>query len=122
MKRVWTAQEYLLAARVICIGEDLRPFHLAPEHMRMVMLICANDVGKYDHILQGCGYLDLLNQTASGQCDKTLAMSLANDRDSTFPEDGIYGLMAASGVVIAPVRDKSIEEIWLVCLSCHRWC
>ncbi|EHK97496.1 putative Heterokaryon incompatibility protein 6, OR allele [Glarea lozoyensis 74030] len=45
MKRVWTAQEYLLAARVICIGEDLRPFYLKPEHARMVMLICASDSG-----------------------------------------------------------------------------
>ncbi|EPE24144.1 hypothetical protein GLAREA_07994 [Glarea lozoyensis ATCC 20868] len=116
MKRVWTAQEYLLAARVICIGEDLRPFYLKPEHARMVMLICASDSGKYDHILQGCGNLDMLNRTAKGQCDSTLAMILAEDRESTVPEDGIYGLMAASGVVITPMRNASIEDIWL------SWC
>lgn len=109
MKRVWTAQEYILAARLVCIGGDLHPFDLLSDDMNSIILIhmykSRNRLGEFDS-------LRILNHVRKKLYDPTLAMELAIHRKSCFPEDEVYGLMVISGVVIKPISNASTEQVW----------
>jgi hypothetical protein len=109
MGRVWTAQEYILAKRLSCVGDDLRPFNLLPKDMESILLVWGLSNGGEVHMFTN---LFILIGGRLGSMDMTLSMELPAHRKSTYLEDEIYGLMGASGVVIAPMTNAKIEEIW----------
>jgi len=47
-----------------------------------------------------------------GEAPPSSVMSLANGRRCIIREDGIYGLMSASGVIIQPERSETLERAW----------
>jgi hypothetical protein len=114
MKRVWTAQEYILASRLVCIGADLRPFTLLVHDTLDVDWLHYFETDPNQHAWDEFPNLSILNDIRSGQMDPSLAMQLALYRKTSYLEDEVYGLMAASQVVITPIKNATIDEIWFV--------
>jgi hypothetical protein len=112
MKRVWTAQEYILARRLVYIGGDLRPFTLLWHDMWVVIFL--HDwivIIPWKSDLGTCRYLKLCVPCV---VDLTLAMGLALYRKAFYVEDEICGMMAASQVVMTPANNATLEGIWSV--------
>jgi hypothetical protein len=53
-----------------------------------------------------------MSRIRSGRAHPTAAMQLARHRGCLFPEDEIYGLMAASEVVVSPLYNIGVEIAW----------
>jgi hypothetical protein len=109
MKRVWTAQEYILARRVVYLGTDLRPLRFSAVDINRMLTIFS--WGTDSDLLQFAN-IWTTNHIRTGTSPHTLAMGSATHREAKFIEDEVYGLMAASEVVIKPLRNAQVEEIW----------
>lgn len=113
--RVWTLQEFILAKRIIWVGGDLQPVKI--------------DEGLFQAIPNVCDYLAIeeclvskyskLYSHFSGMAgahlkkiEPTRVMELLGNRTATVPEDEIYGLMAASGVVLHETGITGKEKVW----------
>lgn len=116
--RVWTLQEYLLAQNVVWIGTDFEP--LSYDYKLFLNAVSGiYPASKFDPELTDIGIWTLLTDfrfmftyCAGRSKHDTRMMDLARHRDTTIPADKIYGIMAASGVKIAPIHAESLEDAW----------
>ena len=125
-KRIWTAQEYILAKSELWIGSDLRPLQIPPGDCRTLYQIYCVRNASLSLFREGLGIaadlvdttelsaeaFDAMNSIKMNQIYSMKAMLLASTRRCSVQADEIYGLMAASGVVIEPVEDESPESAW----------
>jgi len=51
-----------------------------------------------------------------GEIDRTRVMELLWNRKATVEVDGVYGIMASSGVELEPIKGETREKAW------ERWC
>jgi hypothetical protein len=128
--RIWTAQEYILAKAEWWIGSDVRPLHIAPADCRTIYQIrwaraaslsifqkalgIASDLG--DTVELSAEAFDTMNSVKLNPLYSTKAMLLASTRQCSVQVDEIYGLMAASGVVIEPIENEGPDHAW-----CRWW-
>ena len=109
--RVWTAQEYILAKDITWIGLDHKVIRLSHDDVRFV-----NKLGAYRRDIFGLhgkvGDLISMTRIRLGRAHPTQAMRLALHRECLAPEDEIYGLMAASEVVVPPLYDIGLNAAW----------
>lgn len=128
-KRIWTAQEYVLCKSAIFVGHDSQILQLHSTDICHVL-----DTRQYIGTLQHSAY-ELMSALHYSYSDKQLAsmmswrvlsqlkvnaeeldparvMMVAQCRGSTVPSDAIYGLMAASGVIIPSIANENLETTW----------
>jgi len=124
--RIWTAQEYILSQSEVWIGSDQRPLHIAPADCRTLYQIrcarsaslnlfkeklgIASDFG--DAAEPSVEAFDAMNSVKMNPIYSMKAMLLASTRKCFLPVDEIYGLMAASGLVIEPMENESAANAW----------
>ncbi|KAF2084816.1 hypothetical protein K490DRAFT_59290 [Saccharata proteae CBS 121410] len=125
--RIWTAQEYILAKSDAWIGLDLQPLTLPAQDIWSVCeaVLWRDRQDSLLHPELHASYrfppivgvvnwnlylMNMVKTRSSGICLQ--AMLLAGTRQCAEPVDEIYGLMAASGVVIAPIRGESAAAAW----------
>lgn len=114
--RIWCFQEAALAKKVLWIGLNRVSLHVSDKTLVAIILIAVTnrklslefgaDLKSALHLM-----IPLINHRL-GRTDPTCVMEAAYQRNSTFPEDQIYGLMGASGVIIGPDPNKSLEMLW----------
>lgn len=113
--RVWTLQEYILAQRTLWVSSELQPlrvderlFQAIPDvcdHLSIEECIVPKYRKLYSHFQGMVGaHLKLI--------ESTRVMELLGNRTATVPEDEIYGLMAASGVVLQQTNISGKEKVW----------
>ena len=117
--RIWTLQEFVLARAIVWIGSDHMPVQVKDILFGAIPDVC--DVlnitecigGKFSKLFSH--FQGMVNCRLK-KIDRTRIMELLGNRSATMPEDEVYGVMAASGVVIENVSTKPREEIW------QHWC
>ena len=110
-KRIWTAQEYILAQAQFWIGKDERLIRLGV--MDMIQISAALNVwfGEIQSALGqafplteeealGAVQFDDMNRIKLKHISPVMAMKLASGRQSFLRKDEVYGLMGATGVVV----------------------
>ena len=109
-RRVWTAQEYILAKDIMWIGSDRKCIRISPGEIRNLNKLSPweGDNFRRSHLNE----LVIMSRIRTGHGNPTAALRLASHRGCLFPEDEIYGLMAASEVVIAPLYSIGVEMAW----------
>lgn len=117
--RVWTLQEYVLAKKVIWIGQDLEPIEVDDYAFSALPDICdtlvIDELLGPEHMILNQYFLGMLNARLKA-IDRTRIMELSVFRQATMPVDEIYGVMAASGVTIRPQLNETKAGVWA------RWC
>jgi Heterokaryon incompatibility protein (HET) len=108
--RVWTAQEYVLAKELLWIGSNRRSFRISPADIVSVYEMCWES-GQASLFI-GIRDMIIMNRIRTRYRHPTAVMQLAYGRECLFPEDEIYGLMAASEVVITPIYNIGVEAAW----------
>ena len=118
-RRIWTAQEYILARDILWIGQDDQSIHFHLQELNSALRIVNTkifngpDLGQssitFSDALRDIG---TLNDIRDGLSHPSAAIRIASTRDCTLVEDEIYGLMAASGVVITPCYGIGLENVW----------
>ena len=110
-------QEFILAKRMVWIGSDLVPlivderlFEAIPDvcnHLSMEECIG----GKYAKVF---AHFSGMAGAHCGLIDKTRVIELLGNKKATVPEDEIFGLMAASGVILGEddLKIKGRERVW----------
>ena len=126
--RIWTLQEYILAAKILWIGSDLEPISIPDELFVALPGLC--DPGVFDitecngrgSSESGRGEYELLFSHFAGMAasrvasiERTRVMELLGNRKATVPVDEVYGIMAAAGVEIEVQPQESRECAW------NRW-
>lgn len=111
--RVWTLQEYILARNVVWIGTDLKPLIINDDLFRLLLemssvLFIRSTLTLDAFRAQFMGMSNLRH----GRTNCTRAIELLGDRTATQPADEIYGVMAACGVSIPPIRGESKYQAW----------
>lgn len=113
--RVWTMQEFILARSTVWIGGDLQPlkvdewlFQAIPDVCNQLSIeecLIPRYAKLYSHF-QGmaCAHLGLI--------DSTRVMELLGNKIATVPEDEVYGLMSASGVILGDANTVGKENAW----------
>jgi hypothetical protein len=121
--RIWTLQEYVLAAQVVWIGKDLQPITINDKFFQAIPGLCdqlqiieclSRDPASEFGILHS--HFSGMANSRLGDIDRTRIMELLGNRKATVPVDEVYGIMAASGVEIVPVPLETKEQAW------ERWC
>ncbi|KAI5798588.1 heterokaryon incompatibility protein-domain-containing protein [Pyronema domesticum] len=113
-KRIWTLQEYVLAQEVIWIGSDKKPVKLDESWIIGITgVFTTMFLGKHEEVYEEVRKL-IPGMAAMRQkkIDSTRIMEFANFRNCSVPEDSVYGLMAAAGVVIEPRYGEGSNEAW----------
>ena len=124
--RIWTAQEYILAKSEIWIGMDYRSIRISLVDMttiftarwsrRDILRMFESYIGvPQDFPIiaeEAVENLDRMNRTKEGRVHTVETMLLAGSRKCTVPEDEIYGLMGASGIVFTPSRTETLQSAW----------
>jgi hypothetical protein len=115
MRRIWTAQEYILARDDVWVGADLRALRITPDDIKSLLdvYLYVMPSARRSGFMQEWESMITLVQLRLGLLDPTFAMGLARDRECMVRRDEVYGLMGASGVVIGTEMD-SLEEVWPV--------
>lgn len=123
--RIWTLQEYILAAKILWIGSDLEPISIPDELFVALPGLC--DPGIFDITEcngrqipgSGRGEYELLFSHFAGMAasrvsaiERTRVMELLGNRKATVPVDEVYGIMAAAGVEIEVRAQESRESAW----------
>jgi hypothetical protein len=128
--RIWTLQEYILARNIVWIGSDNTPLQIDDILFMALPELCdflsINEAigGKYAKIYAFYQGMVTLRRK---MIDPTRVMELLGNRVASFPDDEIYGAMAASGVVIQPGVVSGQENVWrmwweeAVRQGHHRW-
>jgi hypothetical protein len=113
-KRIWTLQEYVLAQKVIWIGLDKKPVKLDESWIiGITAVFTMKFLGKHEE-----DYKEVVNlipgmaAMRQKKIDSTRIMEFANFRNCSIPEDSVYGLMAAAGVVIEARYGEGRNEAW----------
>ncbi|KAF7896738.1 uncharacterized protein EAF01_009141 [Botrytis porri] len=128
--RIWTLQEYILARQVVWVGKENVCLQIDDAMFSALPDLC--DVfnigeaigGKYAKVYDF--YTGMVNAGA-GKIDQTRVMELLGNRSASFPDDEIYGAMAASGVVIPPGVVTGQDNVWAlwweeaIRQGHHRW-
>ncbi|KAF2187471.1 HET domain protein [Zopfia rhizophila CBS 207.26] len=132
--RIWTLQEYVLAKSVVWIGSDLNPVTIDDGFFQAVPGLC-DQLGitecmsrspESEFAILHTHFSGMASQRL-GDGERTRIMELLGNRNATVPVDEVYGVMAASGVEIAPVPGESRERAWerwweaAVCRGQVRW-
>lgn len=113
--RVWTLQEFILAKHIIWIGGDLVPLRVEEEMFVALPDVCETlnitecVMGPYAVLYQ---YYRGMAGVRMGTVDRTRVMELLGNRKASVPVDEVYGVMAASGVIVAQMDVQSKEEAW----------
>ena len=113
--RVWTMQEFILAKRTVWIGGDFQPlrvdewlFQALPDVCDLLSIeecLVPKYAKLYSHFQGMAGaHLRLI--------DSTRVMELLRNKVATVPEDEVYGLMSASGVVLDDANTIGKEKVW----------
>jgi Heterokaryon incompatibility protein (HET) len=113
--RVWTMQEFILAKKTIWIGSELKPLRIDERMFQAIPEVCnylsieeclISKYAKLYHHFSGMAgaHFQLI--------DSTRVMELLGNRTATVPEDEVYGLMAASSVVLQETNVKGKEKVW----------
>ena len=113
--RVWTMQEFILAKRTIWIGGDLQPLKVDERLFQAIPDVC--DYLSIEECLGGkysklYSHFQGMAGARQGQIEITRVMELLGNRTATVPEDEIFGLMAASGVVLEETNIVGKEKVW----------
>jgi DNA-binding NarL/FixJ family response regulator len=128
--RIWTLQEYILARKVVWVGKGNVCLSIDDVLFRALPDLCdVLDIqeaigGKYSKIY--AFYTGMVG-AAAGKIDRTRVMELLGNRTASFPDDEIYGAMAASGVTIEPGKVSGQENVWAlwweeaILQGHHRW-
>lgn len=125
--RIWTAQEYILAKSEVWIGMDDRSIRLSVADMTTIFAArwFRRDILRMFETYIGVPQdfsttaetaaenLDMMNRIKEGRVHAVKSMLLAGSRKCTVSEDEIYGLMGASGVVITPSRNETLDSAWM---------
>ncbi|KAK6603348.1 heterokaryon incompatibility protein [Botrytis cinerea] len=128
--RIWTLQEYILARQVVWVGKENVCLRIDDVMFSALPDLC--DVfnigeaigGRYAKVYDF--YTGMVNAGA-GKIDQTRVMELLGNRSASFPDDEIYGAMAASGVVITPGVVTGQDNVWAlwweeaIRQGHHRW-
>ncbi|KAM3068495.1 hypothetical protein ACMFMF_009311 [Clarireedia jacksonii] len=128
--RIWTLQEYILAQNIVWLGQNDSCLRINDVLFRALPEVCDGlDIqeamgGKYSKLYQFyCGMVG----ARSGKIDRTRIMELLGNRTASFPDDEVYGAMAASGVIIQPGVVSGQNNVWglwweeAVRQGNHRW-
>jgi hypothetical protein len=128
--RIWTLQEYILARQIVWVGIDNVALRVDDTLFMALTDLCdVLDIreaigGKYIKIYEfysgmvGCRHKKV---------DRTRVMELLGNRTASFPDDEVYGAMAASGVIIPPGVVSGQGNVWrmwweqAVHQGHHRW-
>ncbi|MCJ1359090.1 MAG: hypothetical protein MMC33_009090 [Icmadophila ericetorum] len=113
--RVWTMQEFILAKRTLWIGSDLQPLRVEEIFFQAIPDVCDNLAieeclgGKYRRI-----YSHLAGMAGAHlkMIEPTRVLELLGNKKATIPEDEVYGLMAASGVVLKQTNIVGKGKVW----------
>ncbi|KAI9640394.1 hypothetical protein NHQ30_011139 [Ciborinia camelliae] len=128
--RIWTLQEYILARQIVWLGKESVCLRIEDVLFRALPDLCdVFDIeeaigGKYSKVYEF--YTGMVNAGA-GKIDRTRVMELLGNRTASFPDDEIYGAMAASGVVIQPGTITGQDNVWAlwweeaIRQGHHRW-
>ncbi|PQE05959.1 Heterokaryon incompatibility protein [Rutstroemia sp. NJR-2017a BBW] len=128
--RIWTLQEYILAQKIVWLGQNDSCLCIDDILFRALPELCDTfDIweaigGKYSKLYKF--YTGMVN-ARSGHIDRTRIMELLGNRTASFPDDEIYGAMAASGVVVQPGKVTGQDNVWrlwweeAVRQGNHRW-
>lgn len=118
--RIWTLQEFVLARSIVWIGSDYIPLRVREVLFSAIPDLCDTlnisecIGGKYKRLYSY--FLGMINCRRK-VIDRTRIMELLGNRSATEPVDEIYGVMAASGVILDLSRPhRSREYIWRL------WC
>lgn len=128
--RIWTLQEYILARRIVWVGTDNVALRIDDTLFMALTDLCdVLDIGE----AIGGKYIKLY-EFYSGmvgcrhkKVDRTRVMELLGNRTASFPDDEVYGAMAASGVIIQPGVVSGQDNVWqmwweqAVRQGHHRW-
>ncbi|KAI5364977.1 Putative heterokaryon incompatibility [Septoria linicola] len=119
MQRIWTLQEYVLAKEILWIGRDLVPISVDNYAISALPDICntlhISECLQEDFSVLSTHFAAMANARA-GSIDRTRIMELPGNRKATVPVDEVYGVMAASGVIIEARAGETKEGAW------NRWC
>lgn len=113
--RVWTLQEFILAKRTIWIGGDLQPLRIDEKLFLAIPDVCDYLsieeclIPKFEKLY--CQFQGMASAHLR-LIDPTRVMELLGNRQATVPEDEVYGLMAASGVILQQTSVKGKEKAW----------
>ncbi|CAD6446047.1 2ed1829e-25a6-415b-8ed4-e43cd78d2a94 [Sclerotinia trifoliorum] len=128
--RIWTLQEYILARQIVWLGKESVCLRIDDALFSALPDLCdVFDIketigGKYAKIYEF--YTGMVNAGA-GKIDRTRVMELLGNRTASFPDDEVYGAMAASGVVIQPGIVFGQDNVWAlwweeaIRQGHHRW-
>jgi hypothetical protein len=128
--RIWTLQEYILARKIVWLGQNDSCLCIDDELFRALPELCDTfDIqeaigGKYSKLYKF--YAGMVN-ARSRKIDPTRIMELLGNRTASFPDDEVYGAMAASGVIIQPGKVTGQDNVWslwweeAISQGNHRW-
>lgn len=128
--RIWTLQEYILARQIVWVGKGNVCLRIDDVLFRALPDLCdVFDIqeaigGKYSRIYE---FYSGMVGAGAGEIDPTRVMELLGNRKASFPDDEIYGAMAASGVIIQPGVVSGQNEVWslwweeAIRQGHHRW-
>jgi DNA-binding NarL/FixJ family response regulator len=128
--RIWTLQEYILARQIVWVGKDNVCLRIDDVLFRALPDLCdVFDIreaigGKYSKIYE---FYSGMASAGAGKIDPTRVMELLGNRTASFPDDEVYGAMAASGVIIRPGVVSGQENVWslwweeAIRQGHHRW-
>jgi hypothetical protein len=113
MKRIWTAQEYILARDDIWVDGSLKSLKMLPQDMMDIlqMLVRYEKQAPRLKLIEEFDATITLLQLRLQILDPTFVIGLAKDRRCTIPGDTIYGLMSAAGVVI-DTTFTTLQDAW----------
>lgn len=120
IRRVWTLQEYILAPSVIWVGSDFAMLHI-PEYLPIIVGYLSSFYIPSAPLFQELQMtISRHLETSEARIDRANGLrktymsmvTLGEFCEATESVDKIYGMMAASGLVIAPIRGESKEEAW----------
>ena len=111
--RVWTAQEYILAKDIMWIGSDRNFIRMSYDNVRSLNKLGASTADTFQP-RGNVAALISMSRIRTGRSHPTVAMRLANHRKCLSPEDEIYGLMAASEVVVSPIYNIGVKVAWQI--------
>ena len=113
--RVWTMQEFILARRTMWVGGDLQALRVEEQLFQVIPDVCDYLSieecigGKYSKLYS---HFQGMAGARQQQIEPTRVMELLGNRTATVPEDEVFGLMAASGVVLNETHIVGKEKVW----------
>jgi hypothetical protein len=108
-------QEYILARQIVWIGKGNLCLCIDDVLFRALPNLCdVFDIREaaVENIPGFTKFYSSMVGARAGKIDPTRVMELLGNRTASFPDDEVYGAMAASGVIIQPGVVSGQNEIW----------